>query len=234
MPDWTILSTHGLVLVALARKPTARIRDIAELVGLTERAVQTLVNDLVEAGYLERTREGRRNRYIVRGDMHFPHPSVQEHAIAALLDALVVSPAARPTGESCDAIVLACSDFRFQGPLRSLLAVEGLLGRAEVVLVPGGAAALGSRDAGELLDELRGLAAERGAGRLLLVAHQGCAGPGAFVRRGPDPVAAWRRVQARRGRVADRVRRRLGLEPEMWFLDRRGSRRVRHRASNAS
>ena len=63
--SWTLLTGHGHVLVEIARTPTARIRDISAAVGLTERTVQVIVADLEAAGYLTRTRTGRRTRYSV-------------------------------------------------------------------------------------------------------------------------------------------------------------------------
>jgi predicted transcriptional regulator len=71
--DWTFLSNHGHVLVCLARDPDARMRDVAEAVGITERAVQQIVQDLVVQGYLLKERVGRRNRYQVRGAAHLRH-----------------------------------------------------------------------------------------------------------------------------------------------------------------
>ncbi len=71
--QWTFLSNHGHVLVALTRDPAARIRDIASGVGITERAVQQIVADLVEQGYLTKKKVGRRNRYAVLGTTHLRH-----------------------------------------------------------------------------------------------------------------------------------------------------------------
>ena len=73
--EWSLLSNHGLIMTTIARRPDLRLREIAAQVGITERAVQTLVGgDLVRAGYLERIREGRRNRYVVRGDQPITTP----------------------------------------------------------------------------------------------------------------------------------------------------------------
>ena len=74
---WTLLTGHGHVLVEIARDPKARIRDISVAVGLTERTVQAIVTDLETAGYLTRTRTGRRTRYTVNHDSVFRH-SAQE------------------------------------------------------------------------------------------------------------------------------------------------------------
>ena len=74
---WTLLTGHGHVLVEIARDPGARIRDISAAVALTERTVQAIVADLETAGYLTRTRTGRRTRYTVNHDSLFRH-SAQE------------------------------------------------------------------------------------------------------------------------------------------------------------
>jgi DNA-binding MarR family transcriptional regulator len=74
---WTLLTGHGHVLVEIARDPQARIRDISAAVGLTERTVQAIVTDLETAGYLTRTRTGRRTNYTVNHDSLFRH-SAQE------------------------------------------------------------------------------------------------------------------------------------------------------------
>src|ERR1700740_3317264 len=74
---WTLLTGHGHVLVEIARDPGARIRDISAAVGLTERTVQAIVADLETAGYLTRTRHGRRTRYTLNHDSLFRH-SAQE------------------------------------------------------------------------------------------------------------------------------------------------------------
>lgn len=70
---WTFLSNHGHVLVALTRDPDARMRDIAGAVGITERAVQQIVRDLVDSGYVRKEKDGRRNRYSVDKAAHFRH-----------------------------------------------------------------------------------------------------------------------------------------------------------------
>ena len=71
---WTFLSNHGHVLVCLADNPDVLIRDMADNIGITERAVQQIVADLEDAQIITRHREGRRNRYVVRRDVRFRHP----------------------------------------------------------------------------------------------------------------------------------------------------------------
>ena len=87
-PQWTFFTNHGHVLVCLAGDPELRTRDIAELVGITERSTQTIISDLVEAGYVTRIKEGRRNRYEVHGDIALRHPLERDHTVGELLVAL--------------------------------------------------------------------------------------------------------------------------------------------------
>lgn len=86
--SWTLLTGHGHVLVEIARNPDARIRDISPAVGLTERTVQAIVADLEAAGYLSRTRIGRRTRYTVNPDSSFRHRAQQGLRIGPFLDQL--------------------------------------------------------------------------------------------------------------------------------------------------
>ena len=90
-PSWTFLSNHGHVLVCIAKDPGIRGRDIAELVGITERAAQAIVADLVVAGYVKRNRVGRRNHYEIDLDVPVRHPVEQPHSIGELLSALAGS-----------------------------------------------------------------------------------------------------------------------------------------------
>jgi hypothetical protein len=84
-PTWTFLSNHGHVLLVVARDHDARIRDIAERVGITDRAAQLIVADLVSAGYVERSRIGRRNTYRIVEGRTFRHPAER----SGLVDDLV-------------------------------------------------------------------------------------------------------------------------------------------------
>jgi DNA-binding MarR family transcriptional regulator len=86
--SWTLLTGHGHVLVEIARHPDARIRDIGAVVGLTERTVQAIVADLEGAGYLTRTRVGRRTRYTVNPDSLFRHSAQDGHRIGPFLELL--------------------------------------------------------------------------------------------------------------------------------------------------
>ncbi len=84
-PGWTFLTNHGHVLVCIANDPEIRGRDIAARVGITERAAQAIVADLVAEGYVERTRVGRRNHYRIAMDRKLRHPLEQSHRIDELL-----------------------------------------------------------------------------------------------------------------------------------------------------
>src|ERR1700726_3139092 len=88
---WTLLTGHGHVLVEIARDPKARIRDISAAVGLTDRTVQAIVTDLETAGYLTRTRTGRRTRYTVNHNSVFRHPAQEGHRIGPFLSLLAVA-----------------------------------------------------------------------------------------------------------------------------------------------
>jgi DeoR/GlpR family transcriptional regulator of sugar metabolism len=86
---WTFLSNHAHVLLLLAKDPELRLRDAAERIGITERAVQRIVADLEASRYLHRERRGRRNRYRVNRDLPLRHP-IEAHRKIASLIALVV------------------------------------------------------------------------------------------------------------------------------------------------
>jgi predicted transcriptional regulator len=84
--EWTFLSNYGHVLVSLAHHPDARMRDIAAAVGITERAVQQIVRELVNQGYVEREKVGRRNRYRVVRSAHFRHEIEAGVSLGSFLD----------------------------------------------------------------------------------------------------------------------------------------------------
>lgn len=87
-PSWTFLTNHGHVLVCIAKDPGVRGRDIADRVGITERAAQAIIADLVSAGYVQRTRVGRRNYYEINPDLPVRHPVEQPHRVGELLAAV--------------------------------------------------------------------------------------------------------------------------------------------------
>ena len=94
--NWTLLTGHGRVLVAIAANPEARIRDISSVVGLTERTVQAIVADLEAAGYLTRSRTGRRTLYTVNPDSQFRHSAQKGLRVGPLLAVLTAMDGNRP------------------------------------------------------------------------------------------------------------------------------------------
>jgi len=87
--NWTFLSNHAHVLVCLALDPDARLRDVAQSVGITERAVQKIVSDLEAAGVLERERAGRRNSYCLNLEAPLRH-ALESHQTVGVLLSLVL------------------------------------------------------------------------------------------------------------------------------------------------
>ena len=77
--SWRFVTSHTQVLLCLQQNPSARLRDIATTVGITERAAQRIVTDLVDAGYVNRDRIGRRNQYTLNRDIAMRHPSQFDH-----------------------------------------------------------------------------------------------------------------------------------------------------------
>jgi predicted transcriptional regulator len=92
---WTFLTNHGHVLVCLAADPDARLRDVAEQVGITERAVQQIVRELEEDGYVVKARNGRRNHYTVVRTGRFRHPVESAASVGALIDLVLAASRAR-------------------------------------------------------------------------------------------------------------------------------------------
>ncbi len=93
--EWTFLTNHAHVLLCIALDPEIRLRDVAASVGITERAAQRIVMELEEAGYLERERVGRRNRYRLHTDQPLRHPMDRGHWVSELLTVLSHTPTSR-------------------------------------------------------------------------------------------------------------------------------------------
>ena len=83
--DWTFLSNYAHVLVCLALNPEARLREIADQVGITERSAMRLITQLDEAGILKREKQGRRNRYLIEMDAPLRHPMAAHCTVGQLL-----------------------------------------------------------------------------------------------------------------------------------------------------
>lgn len=86
--SWTFLTNHAQVLLCIAQNSDIRLRDIAQAVGITERAAQRIVLDLAEADYLKRGRIGRRNRYTINPNVEMRHAAQQGHPVGELLNLL--------------------------------------------------------------------------------------------------------------------------------------------------
>lgn len=82
VPAWTFLTNHAHVLLCIAKEPTIRLVDIALMVGIGERAVHSIVTDLIDAGYIVRHKQGRNNVYEVNLDQPFRHPLEADHQVA--------------------------------------------------------------------------------------------------------------------------------------------------------
>ncbi len=84
--SWTFLTNHSHVLICLAMDPDLLLREVADRVGITERAVQTIVQELEEGGVLVRTKDGRRNRYQIKEGRSLRHPVEGHRRVRDLLE----------------------------------------------------------------------------------------------------------------------------------------------------
>jgi DNA-binding MarR family transcriptional regulator len=91
--DWKFLTNHGLALLCIAADPGVRLRDIAARIGITERAAHRIVSGLVETGYVDRTRTGRRNTYEVRTELPLKLPLERDVQLGELLAVIATPPA---------------------------------------------------------------------------------------------------------------------------------------------
>lgn len=91
---WTFLTNHARVLISIAGAPGIRLRDVADNIGITERAAQRIVAELEAAGYLSHEKLGRRNRYQVQPHARLRHPLEQDIEIGQFLDFFVGRPSA--------------------------------------------------------------------------------------------------------------------------------------------
>ena len=99
MPSWTFLTVHARVLLLVARDPGVRLRDIAASLEITERSAFGIVSDLVEAGYVIKEKDGRRNRYHIQAHLPLPEPTSQERTVGEVL-ALLAGTDSRAAGRS--------------------------------------------------------------------------------------------------------------------------------------
>ena len=94
MAEWSFLTNHGRAILYIASQPDARLRDVAEVLEVTERTAFGIVADLTEAGYVVKEREGRRNRYQIQDHLPIPDDRYRERTVGELLDLLVDTPPA--------------------------------------------------------------------------------------------------------------------------------------------
>ena len=102
VPDFRLLTNHGNALLLIARDPRIRIRDIADLLEITERAAQRIVADLASTGYIDREREGRRNLYHVTTHLPLRLPFQRDLDVKSLLAILETPDASDATRSSVD------------------------------------------------------------------------------------------------------------------------------------
>jgi hypothetical protein len=86
LPPWTLVTSHGLVLLYLAANPDVAMREVAERLGLSERRVVDVIKDLEEAGFVRVTHTNRRNHYSLNPDATFRHPVIARIAFADFLE----------------------------------------------------------------------------------------------------------------------------------------------------
>jgi hypothetical protein len=127
VPDWNFLTNHARVLLCIAHDPGARLRDIAASLGITERSAHGIVTDLVEAGYVVKQRDGRRNRYRIQAHLPLREPISREPAIGEVLAVLL--------GERDGLADLAGADRPGGGPADG---AEVITSRVDGHDVPGG------------------------------------------------------------------------------------------------
>ena len=85
---WSFLTNHAQVLLCIAQDPSIRLREIGDTVGITERAAHRIVSELAAAGYISRTRVGRRNHYTIQSHLRLPDPLAREQRLGDLLGVL--------------------------------------------------------------------------------------------------------------------------------------------------
>jgi hypothetical protein len=194
------LTNHALVMAAIAGDPQLRVREIAQLVGVTERAVESIVRDLTNAGYLTRMRRGRRNHYRVHLERTFQHPMVARLTLGRLVAALVPNPVVsekEPAGEPVTGAVIPESSISCADTGESLIlsatgqqgAQEGNVKRILIYMVVASVVALSSAAAAFALRHHSGSRA-----------HHATPGVEVRVRGGTGPkAAAMRRIAEAQG-----------------------------------
>jgi DNA-binding transcriptional ArsR family regulator len=88
MTSWTFLTVHARVLLCVAHDPGMRLRDIAASLDITERSAFGIITELVEAGYVLKEKDGRRNRYRIQAHLPLPEPTARERTVGEVLTLL--------------------------------------------------------------------------------------------------------------------------------------------------
>jgi hypothetical protein len=99
--SWTFLTTHARVLLLVADDPGVRLRDVAASLDITERGAFGIITDLVQAGYVVKEKDGRRNRYHIQAHLPLPEPTARERTVGEVLALLAGTDATRPA--ACEA-----------------------------------------------------------------------------------------------------------------------------------
>jgi hypothetical protein len=97
LAKWSFLTNHARALVCIAHDPGLRLRDIATVLGITERSAYAIVTDLTEDGYIVKQKDGRRNRYRIQGDLPLPESIGRGRTIGEVLDLLTDASVPLPT-----------------------------------------------------------------------------------------------------------------------------------------
>ena len=99
MANWTFLTNHARALLCIAHDPGVRLRDIAASLDITERSAYGIVTDLAEAGYIVKTKDGRRNRYEIQAHLPLPEPTSRERTVGEVLSLLAGTDDLELTGQ---------------------------------------------------------------------------------------------------------------------------------------
>jgi hypothetical protein len=125
VPDWSFLTTHARVLLCIARDPGLRLRDIADRLGITERTAHGIITDLTRAGYVMKSKDGRRNRYQIQAHVPLPEPGTRAPAIGEILAVLLGDADGTSASAASDG-----ADPGSGGPLESIGDIKDIIDRA--------------------------------------------------------------------------------------------------------
>jgi MarR family protein len=130
MPAWSFLTNHARVLLCIAHDPGLRLRDIAATLGITERSAHSIIADLTQAGYVMKTKDGRRNRYQIQARVPLPEPGTRAPAIGEVLAVLLGDTVGISGLADSDGADLADSDGADGEPRGAAKAIKGMIAQA--------------------------------------------------------------------------------------------------------